>query len=106
MSGQHWCVRRRRTPRRRDAAGRHRGRGEWGAGGRARGTAAAGRGWPSPRTWEMAARLMAAGNAARASQDARSALIRGAVGDGAGIEFLAWLVEMDLPDPEVVLADP
>jgi hypothetical protein len=68
--------------------------------------ASAGRGWPSPRTWEMAARLMAAGNAARASQDARSALIRGAVGDGAGIEFLAWLVEMDLPDPEVVLADP
>jgi hypothetical protein len=66
----------------------------------------AGRGWPSPRTWEMAAKLMAAGNAAGASQDARSALIRGAVGDGAGIEFLAWVVEMDLPDPEVVLADP
>jgi dynein-related subfamily AAA family protein len=68
--------------------------------------ASAGRGWPSPRTWEMAAKLMAAGNAAGASQDARSALIRGAVGDGAGIEFLSWLVEMDLPDPEVVLADP
>jgi hypothetical protein len=68
--------------------------------------ASAGRGWPSPRTWEMAARLMAAGNAAGSSQDARSALIRGAVGDGAGIEFLSWLVEMDLPDPEVVLADP
>jgi hypothetical protein len=68
--------------------------------------ASAGRGWPSPRTWEMAAKLMAAGNAAGATQDARSALIRGAVGDGAGIEFLAWLVEMDLPDPEIVLADP
>jgi hypothetical protein len=68
--------------------------------------ASAGRGWPSPRTWEMTARLMAAGNAAGASQDARSALVRGAVGDGAGIEFLSWLVEMDLPDPEVVLADP
>jgi hypothetical protein len=68
--------------------------------------ASAGRGWPSPRTWEMAARLMAAGNAAGATLDARSALIRGAVGDGAGIEFLSWLVEMDLPDPEVVLADP
>ena len=38
--------------------------------------------------------------------EARSALIRGAVGDGAGVEFLAWLVEMDLPDPERVLADP
>jgi ATPase family associated with various cellular activities (AAA) len=68
--------------------------------------ASAGRGWPSPRTWEMAARLMAAGDAAGATLDARSALIRGAVGDGAGIEFLSWLNEMDLPDPEVVLADP
>ena len=30
----------------------------------------------------------------------------GAIGDGAGVEFLAWLAEMDLPDPEQVLADP
>jgi hypothetical protein len=68
--------------------------------------AAAGRGWPSPRTWEMAARLMAAAGAAGTSDEARSALIQGAVGEGAGVEFLAWLSEMDLPDPEVVLADP
>ena len=68
--------------------------------------AAAGRGWPSPRTWEMAARLMAAAGASGTGDEARSALIRGAVGDGAGVEFLAWLVEMDLPDPERVLADP
>ena len=68
--------------------------------------ASAGRGWPSPRTWEMAARLMAAAGASGTSDEARSALIRGAVGDGAGVEFLAWLAEMDLPDPEAVLADP
>jgi hypothetical protein len=68
--------------------------------------ASAGRGWPSPRTWEMAARLMSAAGAAGADEQARSALIRGAVGDGAGTEFLAWLMEMDLPDPEEVLADP
>jgi hypothetical protein len=68
--------------------------------------ASAGRGWPSPRTWEMAARLMAAAVAAGRSDEARSALVRGAVGDGAGVEFLAWLIEMDLPDPEEVLADP
>src|ERR1700735_2347357 len=49
---------------------------------------------------------MTAGEAAKATDQARSALIRGAVGDGAGVEFLAWLVEMDLPDPEQVLADP
>jgi len=71
--------------------------------------ASAGRGWPSPRTWEMAARLMAAAVAAGLGvhgDETRSALVRGAVGDGAGVEFLAWLIEMDLPDPEEVLADP
>jgi MoxR-like ATPase len=68
--------------------------------------ASAGRGWPSPRTWEMAARLLAAAGASGASDEARSALARGAVGDGAAIEFLAWLSEMDLPDPEQVLAEP
>ncbi len=66
----------------------------------------AGRGWPSPRTWEMAARLITAAEAGKATDQARSALIRGAVGEGAGVEFLAWLVEMDLPDPEEVLANP
>jgi AAA domain (dynein-related subfamily) len=68
--------------------------------------ASAGRGWPSPRTWDMAARLCAASDAAGAGGETRSALVRGAVGEGAGVEFLAWLAEMDLPDPEAVLADP
>ena len=68
--------------------------------------ASAGRGWPSPRTWEMTARLWAAAGAAEAGDEARAALVRGCVGDGAGAEFLAWLLEMDLPDPEEVLADP
>ena len=66
----------------------------------------AGKGWPSPRTWDMTARLLAAGEAAGACGEARSALVRGAVGEGAGVEFLSWLAEMDLPDPEAVLADP
>src|SRR5207237_330932 len=68
--------------------------------------AAAGRGWPSPRTWEMAARLMAAAGAAGTGDEARSALIRGAIGDGAGVGFLAWLVERDLPAPGRGRADP
>jgi AAA domain (dynein-related subfamily) len=66
----------------------------------------AGRGWPSPRTWEMTARLWAAASVAGAGEVAQSVLVRGAVGDGAGVEFLTWLAEMDLPDPEKVLADP
>jgi hypothetical protein len=68
--------------------------------------AAAGRGWPSPRTWEMAARLMAAAGASRVDGEVRSTLIRGCIGDGAGIEFISWLTEMDLPNPEEVLKNP
>jgi hypothetical protein len=68
--------------------------------------ARAGRGWPSPRTWDMAARLWAAADAANASVEATTALITGAVGEGAGVELLMWEMEMDLPDPEKVLADP
>ncbi|HEX3965252.1 MAG TPA: hypothetical protein VHZ03_52840 [Trebonia sp.] len=52
------------------------------------------------------ARLLAAAGQADGSWEARSALVRGAVGDGAGTEFLAWHTEMDLPDPEEVLANP
>ncbi|HVL92659.1 MAG TPA: MoxR family ATPase [Acidimicrobiales bacterium] len=68
--------------------------------------AAAGRGWPSPRTWDMAARLWAAAEAAGASTEAETALVTGAVGEGPGVELLLWRLEMDLPDPEAVLADP
>jgi hypothetical protein len=68
--------------------------------------AGAGRAWPSPRTWDMAARLLAAADAIGTSEAARSLLVRGAVGQGAGVEFLSWLIEADLPDPEAVLASP
>ncbi len=67
---------------------------------------AAGRAWPSPRSWEMAARLQCAALAAGADELVVSLLVRGCVGPGAGVEFLTWLQEADLPDPEAVLADP
>ncbi len=67
---------------------------------------AAGRAWPSPRSWEMAARLQCACQAARADELVVSLLIRGSVGAGAGVEYLTWLEEADLPDPEAVLDDP
>jgi hypothetical protein len=66
----------------------------------------AGRAWPSPRTWDMAAVLLTAARGAGADDTVLSHLIRGTVGPGAGAEFLTWLVEADLPDPEAVLADP
>lgn len=75
-------------------------------------TTLAGRAWPSPRSWDMASCLLAAGAAVggaggmSAPESASSLLVRGCVGDGAGVEFLTWLVEADLPDPEAVLAEP
>ena len=67
---------------------------------------AAGRGWPSPRSWEMAALLWTASTVAGASEQARAALMMGAVGQGTALELLNWVSEMDLPDPEQVLLDP
>jgi hypothetical protein len=67
---------------------------------------AAGRGWPSPRSWEHVAVLMAACEAAAAGSDVLACLVVGAVGEGPALEFLSWLAHADLPDPDVVLADP
>ncbi|WNI20755.1 MoxR family ATPase [Streptomyces sp. ITFR-16] len=62
--------------------------------------------WPSPRSWETTLRLIAFATAAEASRDVLSLLVRGAVGDGPGLELLASMDRMDLPDPETLLADP
>lgn len=62
--------------------------------------------WPSPRSWEMTLRLVAFATAAGASREVLSLLVRGTVGDGPGLELLASMDRMDLPDPEVLLADP
>lgn len=68
--------------------------------------AQAGRGWPSPRSWDTVATLLGMCDTEGADDDVRATLIAGAVGEGAGIEFLSWLANADLPDPEAVLADP
>ncbi|MFJ5216767.1 AAA family ATPase [Streptomyces sp. NPDC088354] len=62
--------------------------------------------WPSPRSWEMTLHLTAFATAAGSSRDVLSLLVRGTVGDGPGLELLASLDRMDLPDPEDLLADP
>ncbi|WP_327235418.1 sigma 54-interacting transcriptional regulator [Streptomyces sp. NBC_01317] len=62
--------------------------------------------WPSPRSWEAALALLAFGTAASVSREVLALLIRGTVGDGPGLELLAHLDRMDLPDPESLLADP
>lgn len=66
----------------------------------------AGRSWPSPRSWEMAARGIAAGLANASDEATIAALVIGAVGEAAGYEALSWLRTLDLPDPETLLHDP
>lgn len=68
-------------------------------------SSAAGRSWPSPRTWEAVIRVLAACRAANADEETRLALIVGLVGDGAGVELVAFERDVDLPDPEWLLAD-
>ena len=50
--------------------------------------------------------LVAFATAAGASREVLSLLVRGTVGDGPGLELLASVDRMDLPDPELLLADP
>jgi hypothetical protein len=62
--------------------------------------------WPSPRTWEMALRLLTFADASGVGREALGAALAGAVGDGPGIELLTFVEELDLPDPDRVLANP
>ena len=68
--------------------------------------AAAGRGYPTPRTWDMAATALgwatAAGLASATHLEVASAL----VGRAAAVEALAYADSLDLPDPESWIADP
>lgn len=66
----------------------------------------AGRAWPSPRSWDTAARLLAGADLVAADVSTRASLVGGCVGPAAGLELLAWIDEGELSDPEAVLADP
>jgi hypothetical protein len=67
-----------------------------------------GKAWPSNRTWDMAARLLAAARAygLKDTDDEVFELIAGCVGDGPALEFKKFQEGDELPDPEVVLANP
>lgn len=68
--------------------------------------AGAGRAWPSPRTWAMAARLLAAAEMRGLDLGVAAMLVAGCVGPAAATELLAWRSDLELPDAEAVLADP
>lgn len=59
--------------------------------------------WPSPRSWAMAARLVA--GVPLGSSDYIQFLSQ-TVGEGAALEAVEWLRAADLPDPEVLLKKP
>ena len=65
---------------------------------------AAGRAWPSRRSWQAMARVLA--YLRRDDTAAIAAVALGLVGDGAGSEFLEWRASMDLPAVADVIADP
>jgi len=67
---------------------------------------AAGRAFPTPRTWDYAAQILAVCAAARVSEEVRRVALAGVIGDAAALQFLTYVAELDLPDPEDVLADP
>jgi MoxR-like ATPase len=72
-----------------------------------RDAAGRGRAFPTPRTWDYAARLLAAAEGAGgAGAETQRLLVHGAIGAPTGHEFLTWLGSLDLPDPESLLADP
>lgn len=69
-------------------------------------SSAAGMAFPTPRSWETVARLNAYCDAVGANASVRSLLLIGTVGTGAATEFLTYLDNIDLPDPEDLLKDP
>ncbi|WP_428559454.1 MAG: AAA family ATPase [Solidesulfovibrio sp. DCME] len=65
--------------------------------------ARADRAFPSPRTWEFVSNVLSARPEGRVERE----LLAGAVGEGAAVEFAAFLrLWRELPDTAAVLADP
>lgn len=65
-----------------------------------------GRAFPTPRSWEMVLKLVGTANAMGLNPEVRRLLVVGCVGPGAGSEYLAYREELDLPNPELLVADP
>jgi len=68
--------------------------------------ASRGRAFPTPRTWDYTARLVALARALTLRPGVQRLLVNGTIGASTGHEFLAWVSALDLPDPEELLADP
>jgi hypothetical protein len=64
--------------------------------------------WPSRRSWTNAASMFAAVLASGFAIEADEVhgAVKGFVGQSAADEFFRWVKDMDLPDPEALLANP
>jgi hypothetical protein len=64
--------------------------------------------WPSRRSWANAAKMFAAVLASGYAIEADEVhgAVKGFVGQSAADEFFRWVKDMDLPDPEALLASP
>lgn len=63
--------------------------------------------WPSPRSWDFATRLMAASRSLYGEfSDVEHILVAGVIGTSAAHELFAYLRNLDLPDPKVILDNP
>jgi len=67
---------------------------------------AASAGWPSPRTWERLAECFAIADDAGVSEDVKTVIAEALIGPAAAPQFLSFLRNMNIPDPEDLLADP
>jgi hypothetical protein len=62
--------------------------------------------WPSPRTWDITSKLLAAGEAYGLKRTDLEQMMAATVGAGAATMFIKWEKEIDLPLPEELLKDP
>jgi len=63
-------------------------------------------GYPTPRTWEMVVDVLSACELEAVCSDVRLALTVGCVGEGAALEFEAYISQLDLPSPDELLENP
>jgi hypothetical protein len=63
-------------------------------------------GYPTPRTWELAASVGAAVDRVGEDEDVLGILLAGCLGPGAASELCSFVEHLDLPDPRSLLADP
>lgn len=64
------------------------------------------RGWPTPRSWQRLADCLVIADTAGVTNEVRFLVAAALVGEGAAAEYLAYLNNLDLPDPKDLLAYP